>query len=148
MLQDRLSLLLAAKKNKKVHTISPASTVFQAVCMMNDFDIGAILVVDEGRIVGIFSERDVLVRVVGANLNAHLTPLSQVMTRKVKAVTATTTVGSAMGVMTETRFRHLPVLDGDRLVGMISSGDLTRWTIRHQQDQLERLLRTVKLIRV
>jgi CBS domain-containing protein len=92
-----------------------------------------LLVLERGRPVGIFTERDVLVRVVAAGLDPKVTPVGEVMTRSLVAVHSETTVGEAMRIITEKRCRHLPVVDDTRLRGLISIGDLTSWLVRDHE---------------
>ena len=127
----------------EVASISPDATVAEAVRRMNDLHIGSLLVVDEDvqriTIEGIFTERDVLVRVVDAGIDPRTARVRQVMTERVMVIRPDTTVEEAMRLMTERRFRHLPVVDGMRVIGMISIGDLTRWVVRDQQYRIQDL---------
>ena len=131
-MNDPIANVLAHKANDVV-TVAPETTVLIAVQQMNDRKIGALLVLDRGRPVGIFTERDVLVRVVAAGLDPTGTPVGEVMTRSPVVVRSETTVGEAMRVITEKRCRHLPVVDDSRLLGLISIGDLTSWLVRDQE---------------
>jgi CBS domain-containing protein len=124
-----------------VYRIAPEATVAEAVRAMNQAKVGALVVVDGDRPVGIFTERDVLVRVVDEGREAGTTRVVDVMTRQLVAIRPATTVREAMMIVTEKRCRHLPVVEEDgRLHGMISIGDLTRWMVRGQQDRIEELL--------
>jgi CBS domain-containing protein len=122
-----------AHKGNDVVTVALETTVLIAVQQMNDRKIGALLVLDRGRPVGIFTERDVLVRVVAACLDPKVTPVGEVMTRSLVAVHSETTVGEAMRIITEKRCRHLPIVDDSRLRGLISIGDLMSWLVRDQE---------------
>jgi CBS domain-containing protein len=115
-----------ADKGSNVFTTTPVATVRAAVRTMNDHGVGALLVEVGGRPAGIFTERDVLRRVVDAGLDPETTRVGEVMTRELVTVAPLARVEEAMATMTERRFRHLPVLDEGRLVGMVSIGDLTR----------------------
>jgi len=127
-------------KGSDVVTVSPETTVVVAVQRMNERRIGALLVTDGGRRpVGIFTERDVLVRVVAAKLDPTTTPVHEVMTRNPVVVRPTMTVNEAMRVITERRCRHLPVIDDTGLRGLISIGDLMSWLVRHQQRTIDDL---------
>lgn len=127
-------------KGSEVATISPDTMVIAAVHRMNERKIGALLVVDNERPVGIFTERDVLVRVVAAGLDPKTTPISEVMTRNPVVVHSTVTVKEALFVISTKRCRHLPVVDDDTgLRGLISIGDLTSWLVRDQQRTIEDL---------
>ena len=121
-------------KGSDVVTVSPATTVLAAVHRMNEYRVGALLVTERSRPIGIFTERDVLLRVVAARLDPESTPVNEVMTRNPVVVRSSVTVGEAMLVITERRCRHLPVIDDDSgLRGLISIGDLMSWLVRDQQ---------------
>lgn len=126
-------------KGSSVETVTPQTTVLAAVQQMNQRKIGALLVTDRGRPVGIFTERDVLVRVVAAGLDPKTTPVNEVMTRSPVVVRSDVTVSEAMFVITQKRCRHLPVIDDTGLIGLISIGDLTSWVVRDQQRTIEDL---------
>ena len=110
---------------------------------MNRHKVGAVLIMDGGRLAGIFTERDVLSRVVVAGLDPKTTPMERVMTREPITVASTTTIEEVMALFTNKRFRHLPVVDGGRLVGLISIGDILRWMVdmhRHEAEQLKQYI--------
>jgi CBS domain-containing protein len=116
---------LLERKGGRVLTIGPAATVLQAATLMNEHRVGALVVVEDGRVVGMFSERDVLRRVVGERRNPEATQVGEVMTAAVVCCAPETDVDEARGVMRDRRIRHLPVADADgRLLGLISIGDL------------------------
>jgi CBS domain-containing protein len=137
-MNDPISSILE-HKGSDVVTVAPDATVLGAVQRMNERRIGALLVTDGGRPVGIFTERDVLVRVVAAGLDPGGTLVREVMTQNPVVVNSNVTVGQAMMIITERRCRHLPVIDGARLRGLISIGDLTSWVVRHQQRMIDDL---------
>ena len=126
-------------KGSSVETVSPQTMVLTAVQRMNERKIGALLVTERDRPLGIFTERDVLVRVVAAGLDPKSTPVSEVMTRNPVVVRPDVSVGEAMLVITRRRCRHLPVMDERGLRGLISIGDLTSWVVRNQQRTIEDL---------
>jgi CBS domain-containing protein len=128
-----------AQKGSHVETISPEAMVLGAVQRMNERKIGALLITDRDRPVGIFTERDVLVRVVAAGLDPGTTPVNEVMTRSPIVIRSDVTVSQAMLVITERRCRHLPVIDDGELRGLISIGDLMSWLVRYQQRTIEDL---------
>ena len=138
-MRDTLDAVLQ-HKGSTVQTVAPQSTVLEAVRKMNAERIGALLVCDNERPVGMFTERDVLCRVVDSGRDPHDTHVSEVMTTELVVVGPTTTVDEAMAVVTAKRCRHLPVVAGDRLVGLVSAGDLTRWVTRNQQHQIQDLV--------
>ena len=106
---------------------------------MNRQKVGSVLVLESGRLVGIFTERDVLRRVVGAGLDPTKTPVTDVMTSGVQTITPATTIEETLVLFTEKRFRHLPVLDAGRLAGTISIGDITRWMADENRAEAEHL---------
>ena len=116
------------KKGTQVWTVGPQATVMQAATLMNEYKIGALVVTDAGRIVGMFTERDVLRRVVGEHRDPLTTLVADVMTAEVLCCTPRTLLEEARTVMKERRIRHLPVVDAeDRLLGLISIGDLNAY---------------------
>jgi CBS domain-containing protein len=128
-------------KGRHVHTVSPDATVHNALINMAENNIGALLVVDEQKKpVGIFSERDYARRMIENEKGPKGTMVSEVMTTSLTAVTEERTVEECMALMTRRRIRHLPVVDNDEIVGMVSIGDVVNAVI-HQQafmiDQLE-----------
>jgi CBS domain-containing protein len=127
-------------KGPEIYTISPESTVMDAVHKMNERKIGALLVVEGNKPAGMFTERDILKRVVGSGKDPAATPVREVMSAEVVAVHPEATVEEAMAVMTERRCRHLPVLEGDEIVGLVSIGDLTRWVSRRQATHIKDLV--------
>ena len=137
-MKTELSKLLA-EKDSEVHTVTPDTRVVDAVRAMNHHNIGALLVMESNTIVGIFTERDVLVRVVAPGLDPLTTEVKEVMTTNPTCVTSAMPVEEAMVLITGKRFRHLPVVENGQLCGLISSGDLTRWVVRDQQHQIEHL---------
>lgn len=128
-----------AEKGKQVYTIPKGVTVSEAVSEMNDKGIGALLVLDGRRPVGIFTERDVLRRIVDPDKDPALVRVSEVMTRELVMISIDTRVDEAMALMTERRFRHLPVTDGGEVVGMLSSGDLMRWITINQENYIRQM---------
>jgi CBS domain-containing protein len=127
---------ILARKGPHVHAIDPQATVAQAVEVMNELHIGSLVVIEGDELVGIFTERDVLRRVVAACVDPRTTPVANVMTRDLITVEPLTSIAIAMSLITEHRCRHLPVVDGGRLVGLVSSGDLTAWLVSDQQQTI------------
>lgn len=138
-MQSDLSSVLQ-QKGHDVFTIAPDKTVLEAVRTMNEHGVGSLLVMNGDEVVGIFTERDVLRRVVDAELDPRTTRVAKVMTRELVTVRQRTTVTEAMAVVTETRCRHLPVIEDGRLLGMVSIGDLTRWVGREQAYHIQDLV--------
>jgi CBS domain-containing protein len=138
-MDTELSVILK-RKGSVVHSVGPQATIAEAVALMNQEHIGALLVLEHGAIVGILTERDVLVRIVGRDRSPRETHVGDVMTREVFVAGPRDKVGSTMGVMTRRKCRHLPVVQGGRTIGLISTGDLVRavaWEAEHDVHELE-----------
>ena len=136
---------LLQHKRSGLITVGPDATVFQALQIMAEHDIGAVLVMDMGDVLGIFSERDYARRIVLQGRTSAGTKVRDIMTSKVVYVTPEQSVAECMALMTDRRFRHLPVLEDDKVLGLLSIGDLVRATIDDQQfviDQLVNYIRT------
>ena len=131
-MSDRV-LNVLARKGTRVESVDPQMTVLDAVQRMNELHIGALLVTVAAHPIGILSERDVLTRVIAGQLRAETTRVVDVMTHSVITVDANATIAEAMILMTDNRCRHLPVLDGDQVCGMVSIGDLTSWLVRDHE---------------
>jgi len=128
-----------AEKGRQVYTIPKGVTVAEAVAEMNDKGIGALLVLDGRRPAGIFTERDVLRRIVDRDKDPAMTRVAEVMTRDLVTIPVESRIEEAMALMTERRFRHLPVTEGGEVVGMISSGDLMRWITINQENYIRQM---------
>jgi len=139
-----LSSVIQGKKNQEILAASADEIVFNVVQRMNLNRVGAVIVTERDRLVGIFTERDVLVRVVGEGRDAKTTIVCDVMTYNPMTAKPATTVESALRLVTTKRFRHLPIVDGTRLVGMVSAGDLTRWVVDAQKLQVDAAVAAVK----
>ncbi len=131
------------EKGEIIHSVAADATVEGAVTKMNQERVGAVLVTYGETLIGIFTERDVLTKVVGRKLDPRMTPLAEVMTKEVLALHASATVEYAMHVFTKKRFRHLPVTADGKLIGMVSSGDLTRWVVRDQEHTIDDLTKYI-----
>jgi CBS domain-containing protein len=134
-----IAQILKDKPSNVVHAIGPNETVYDAVKKMAEVSVGALLVMDDGRIVGIVSERDYARKVVLSGRSSRGTPVSEIMTSQVLCVDPRQTTEECMAIMTENRVRHLPVLDGGRLVGLVSIGDLVKDIISEQRFIIEQL---------
>jgi len=121
---DTLDSLLD-KQNPVIHSVCPDVSIKECVCLMNDHGIGAMLVIEDDQLLGIFTERDAISRVLGAGLDPTSTNVSAVMTKNPVCVSASTTLEEAMSIVTNQRIRHLPVVEDGKVLGMVSSGDLT-----------------------
>lgn len=127
------------RKGRNVYSVAPDVTVAEAVAEMNLHRVGSVLVLEGGRLVGIFTERDVLRRIVGPGLDPHQMAVEKVMTANVTTILPETTIDDAMALFTEKRFRHLPVMEHGSLAGTISIGDVTRWVSDHHRAEAEHL---------
>ncbi len=130
---------LLEQKDGAVFTIPSTVTVAEAVQEMNARKVGSVLVMNGLRLAGIFTERDVLRRVVGADLDPKLTPITKVMTAEVLTIEPTATVQQVMDIFTERRCRHLPVVVDEQLLGLISIGDVSRWVANSHRVEAESL---------
>lgn len=126
-------------KGHDVWSIAPDASVFDAIKLMADRGIGAVLVMKGEKLVGVVSERDYARKVILQGRSSKDTPVRQIMTDKVFYVRPDQTVEDCMVLMTEKRIRHLPVLDGDRLVGMISIGDVVKSVISEKETLIRQL---------
>ncbi len=131
--------LFLSARGGTVVTLPPTASALDAALLMTDHHVGSIVVVEDERIVGIFTERDVLRRVVAAQLDPASTPLSEVMSSPVLCAAPRTLLDELRSVMRERRIRHVPVVDDDRLLGMISLGDLNRVERQVQERTIEYL---------
>jgi len=126
-----------------VVTIAPDASVFAALELMAERDIGAVVVVHDGYVVGILSERDYARKVILNNKASKEITVDEIMTDRVLYVGPTHTIDECMALMTDKRIRHLPVLDGDQLVGVLSIGDLVKATISEQDFTIRQLERYI-----
>lgn len=127
-------------KSKALVTCKPDDTVYDAILKMSEHDVGAVPVLEGNRLVGIFSERDYARKIALQQKSSRDTRVRDIMTDKVFYVTAEQTVDECMAIMTQKRFRHLPVLDKDQqVVGIVSIGDMVYATISEQQFIIEQL---------
>ena len=133
-----LKQLLEAK-GREVYTIEPGARVFDALKMMADKGVGALMVTEGGRIAGVISERDYARKVILHGKSSHELQVRDIMTGKVITVDPGQSVEECMALMTEKRIRHLPVTEGERLVGVLSIGDLVKEVIAAQRQTIEQL---------
>jgi CBS domain-containing protein len=130
-------------KGATVWTISPQATVFEAIQLLARKNIGALPVVEGDKLVGIFSERDYTRKVALEGKTSHATKVREVLSSNVATISPQDTVEEAMRIMTEKHVRHLPVMESDRLLGVVSIGDMVNWIISAQSatiDQMEAYL--------
>jgi len=126
-------------KNKEVWTIEPGASVYDAITEMADREIGALVVTEESRVVGIITERDYARKVIIQDKSSKNTPVRDIMTEKVIYVQPDQKIDECMALMTEKRIRHLPVLNGGKLVGMISIGDVVKAVISEKEFLIDQL---------
>jgi len=143
-MKTRVSDILK-KKEGKIFSVTPKTTVFEAIHLMASNKIGAVLVLDSDRIVGIFTERDYMNKIILEGRTSKETQVKDVMTSKVVFVTPDVSVEESMAVMSEKRCRHLPVLDNKKLIGMVSMGDLVRKLIEDQKIHIQSLTEYIGL---
>jgi CBS domain-containing protein len=142
MLRETVEAVLRNKASDELVTVEASASVTEAVAVMAERRVGAVLIMTEDRLVGgIFTERDVLVRVVHAGRDPKTTPISMVMTRDVRFVTPGTTIEAALALMHLNRHRHLLVIDGPKVHGLVSIGDMVRQLIEHGEGRFEAAVR-------
>lgn len=134
-----LQEVLDSKKHKEVISIAPHRPVFDALVILAEYKIGALVVLDQEKLVGIFSERDYAREVILKGRSSKTTLINEVMTAKVLSGKPDDSVEYAMNLMSEKHIRHLPVVDNDKVVGMLSIGDLVKETIAYQKDLIRQL---------
>jgi CBS domain-containing protein len=133
-----LKQLLGAK-GREVYSIAPNAKVIEALQLMAQKDIGALVVMDGGRIVGMMSERDYARKVILQGKSSEDVPVREIMTAEVITVDPSKTVEECMALVTQRRIRHLPVCEGDRLIGLVSIGDLVKDVIADQEQTIRQL---------
>jgi IMP dehydrogenase len=142
MLRESVEAVIRNKASDELVTVEASASVAEAVTVMVERRVGAVLIMTEDRLVGgIFTERDVLVRVVHAGRDPKTTPISMVMTRDVRFVTPGTTIEAALALMHLNRHRHLLVIDGPKVHGLVSIGDMVRQLIEHGEGRFEAAVR-------
>ena len=138
MMNTRIRDILR-RKGEDVYSVGPLATVIDAVNTMNDHHVGSVLVCEGGYPVGVFSERDVLVRVVAAHRDPCQTLVRDVMTTRLYTASPDDTLLEVMRLMTDRRCRHVPVMEGETLIGLVSIGDLTKATHHNLRQEVREL---------
>ncbi len=136
---DTIRSVLKQNPHEMVWSVSPDAWVYDAIEMMSDKQVGALLVISEGKLAGIVSERDYARKVILQGKSSKQTQVKEIMTSPVIFVVPGHTVGECMSIMTNKRIRHLPVLDGEKVVGIVSIGDLVKWIITAQEETIQQL---------
>ena len=126
-------------KGSTVWSISSDTLVYDAIALMADKNIGALLVVDHGKLIGILSERDYTRKIALKGKSSKQTRVKEILSGQVIRVSPAHTVEDCMRLMTDHRIRHLPVLDGEKIMGVISIGDLVNWIISTQSHEIDQL---------
>jgi CBS domain-containing protein len=137
-LHDTVESVLS-QKNARVWSISPDATVYDALALMAEKEIGSLLVMSGNRLVGLISERDYARKIALMGRSSKETSVSEVMAADPVTVTPQDTVSACMALMTDHRRRHLPVLDGDRVIGVLSIGDLVNWIVKSHEETIQQL---------
>jgi CBS domain-containing protein len=140
---NTIRTILKNKNSGEVWSVSPHDTVLDAITLMAKQRIGAVLVMDGERLAGILSERDYARKIILQGRHSSQTRVEEIMTREVATATLDTTAQQGLAMMTEGFFRHLPVMEGDRVIGLVSIGDLVKAVIHDQRVVIEELERYV-----
>ncbi|WP_421775292.1 CBS domain-containing protein [Gracilimonas sp.] len=127
------------QKGRDIFAVKPDSTVYEAIAKMAEYNIGALLVMEDSNLKGILSERDYRNRVILEGRTSKTTEVQEIMTKDVIRVEPTDTVNLCMQLMTEKKIRHLPVVDNEQVVGVISIGDVVKTVIAHQKSEIDSL---------
>jgi len=130
---------LLDRKGRHIISIKPSDTVLDALRLMGEKNIGSLAVIEDGELLGIMSERDYARKVIVKGRASDSTPVADIMTANVFTTTASETVNDCMALMTEHKIRHLPVVEDNTVIGMISIGDLVEAIISDQQEEIEQL---------
>ncbi len=134
---------LLREKNRSICSIEPSATVYAAIDLMAGQNIGALPIIQDGKLVGMLTERDYTRKVILQGRSSKNTPVSEIMNRQPATAKPDDSIGHCMRLMTEERVRHLPVMDGQELVGIVSIGDLVKWIISSQTATIDQLTKYI-----
>ena len=127
---------LLNRKGREVHSIRADQSVFEAIAEMDAKHVGSLIVMDGEQVAGIITERDYLRKVILRGRSSKETSVETIMTRNLVTISPDHTIEQAMTLVTEKRCRHLPVFEGQKLIGILSIGDLVKWVIASQQFEI------------
>lgn len=130
---------LLSDKGHKIHSVSPETMVYDAIKLMNEVKVGALLVIEDNKLVGIISERDYARRVILEDRSSHDTPVRDIMTSEVLTVTPDQSVEDCMKIMSEHHIRHLPVIENEQAIGVISTMDVVTNIISEKESVIDQL---------
>ena len=136
---NTVAQLLEAKPSGNTYTVNPTTTVYDALKLMSEKNIGALVVTDGERVAGIFSERDYARKIILMGKSSRETEVREIMTANVFSIKSRQSIGECMSVMTDKHIRHLPVIDDGKLTGVISIGDVVKAIISEQEDTIHHL---------
>ena len=140
-ISGKVSSIMVHKKASTVWSIGPNAMVFDAIQLMDEKNVGALPVVDDKTLVGVISERDYTRKIIVKGRSSKDTPVSDIMTKELLTVNPGDSVADCMRIMTEKSVRHLPVLEGTKLVGILSIGDVVNWLMSAQKAAIDNLER-------